>query len=96
MRPQGRTGRILNLVGAILVAGLLFAVAAYGGGPLPPLGPAFNPGTGVWTAADRSRSPRFLCYRNSVRPPCAQCQERHRGLFDLRNWRGTFASALLA
>jgi penicillin amidase len=46
-----RTLKAANLGAAILVsAGLLYASFA-GAGPLPALGPAFNPSTGAWTMA---------------------------------------------
>jgi penicillin G amidase len=43
--------RWVNLVGATVVAGLVLYAGVAGIGPLPPAGPAFNPGTGAWTAA---------------------------------------------
>jgi len=49
---------MLNLAASLLVTALLLAVAALGLGPLPPLGPAFNPGTGVWTAAADATLPQ--------------------------------------
>jgi len=49
--------RAINLVAALVVAAGLYYVGANGAGPLPPLGPAFNPGTGVWTAATDARPP---------------------------------------
>lgn len=41
---------------AVLTAGLLYG-GARGVGPLPPLGPGFNPGTGVWHMAVDSKTP---------------------------------------
>jgi penicillin amidase len=41
----------LNLVASLLVAGGLLYVSFAGVGLLPPLGAAFNPGSGVWRAA---------------------------------------------
>ncbi len=49
--------RGVNLLAALLVTAGLLYLAASGAGPLPPLGPAFNPGTGVWTAAADARLP---------------------------------------
>src|SRR5690349_17643884 len=49
--------RGVNLLAALLVMTGLLYLAASGAGPLPPLGPAFNPGTGVWTAAADARLP---------------------------------------
>lgn len=44
-------GSIANLTAAVVAsAGVLF-LAFFGAGPLPPLGPAFNPVTGAWTMA---------------------------------------------
>ncbi len=40
----------------MVAAGLVY-LSANGAGPLPPLGPAFNPGTGVWTAAADAQLP---------------------------------------
>jgi len=56
-RRRGLT-RGLNLIAAVIVAGGLSYAGANGAGPLPPLGPAFNPGTGVWTAAADAGLPR--------------------------------------
>lgn len=57
MRGQ-RVGGAINLLAAVLVTAGLLSIAARGAGPLPPLGPAFNPGTGVWTAGADARLPR--------------------------------------
>lgn len=53
-----RAGRIANVIAALVVTAALVYVAAAGAGPLPPLGPAFNPGTGAWTAATDAALPR--------------------------------------
>ena len=53
-----RAGRWLNVFAALAVAAGLLYLSANGAGPAPPLGPAFNPGTGVWTAAADARLPR--------------------------------------
>jgi len=42
---------LINLAGAILVTAVVLYVAFFPAGPLPALGPAFNPTTGVWTMA---------------------------------------------
>jgi penicillin amidase len=63
VRRRRRIGRWVNglcAAGATLVLG---DVAAFGGGPLPPLGSAFNPGTGVWTAAKDAELPRDTSLR---------------------------------
>src|SRR5690242_19290039 len=43
--------RIANLAAAVLVSAAVLYLAFFGAGPLPPLGPAFNPVTGAWTMA---------------------------------------------
>jgi penicillin amidase len=43
--------RVANLAGAFLAGTAVLILCAQGAGRLPALGPAFNPGTGVWTAA---------------------------------------------
>ena len=48
-RPRIRP--IINLVAAILVTGMVLFVAFLPAGPLPALGPAFNPTSGAWTMA---------------------------------------------
>ena len=61
-RPRrGWAGRSLNLLAALIVAGAVLYVAFLGAGPLPALGPAFNPATGAWTmAADAQVGDRQL------------------------------------
>ena len=54
---RSRTGLWVNTAAALLVTGGLVYVAANGAGPLPALGPTFNPGTGVWTVAKDSLLP---------------------------------------
>ena len=55
MRP------LINLAGAILVTAVVLYVAFFPAGPLPALGPAFNPTTGAWTmAADAQVSDQTL------------------------------------
>ena len=41
--------RFLNLGAAVVVSAALLYVSCFGAGPLPALGPAFNPETGSWT-----------------------------------------------
>jgi penicillin amidase len=55
MNKRGLFPRVLHLLIALLVAGGVLYVTAAGAGPLPPLGSALNPGTGVWTSADAAR-----------------------------------------
>jgi penicillin amidase len=47
--------RILHLVVALITTGGVVYEVCAGAGPLPPLGPVLNPGTGVWTAASAAR-----------------------------------------
>ena len=54
-------GRILNLAVALVVSAAVLYAAFFGAGPLPALGPAFNPSTGAWTmAADAQVTDRVL------------------------------------
>ena len=55
MKRRGLLTRILHLLIALFVAGSVLYVTATGAGPLPPLGSALNPGTGVWTSASAAR-----------------------------------------
>ena len=55
MKRRGLSLRILHLLLALVVAGGIIYVTAASAGPLPPLGPVLNPGTGVWTAASAAR-----------------------------------------
>jgi penicillin amidase len=41
----------VNLVVAVLASAAVLYAAFFGAGPLPPLGPVFNPATGAWTMA---------------------------------------------
>jgi penicillin amidase len=58
-RRRGNTlfGRLVNLAAALVVGGAVLFVSARGFGPLPPFGPAFVPGTGVWSVAADARLP---------------------------------------
>ena len=59
-RPRRRLGTINVLAATLLSAAVLYA-AFFGAGPLPSLGPTFNPTTGAWTmAADASISSETL------------------------------------
>jgi penicillin G amidase len=52
---------LANLAGATIVAALVLYVSFFGAGPLPALGPAFNPTTGAWTmAADAQVTDRTI------------------------------------
>lgn len=50
-------GTITNLFAAAAACAALLFLAAKGAGPVPPLGPAFNPGTGVWSVAADAKLP---------------------------------------
>src|SRR5258708_32185653 len=49
MRVRPRSA--LNLLAATLVSAAVLYASFFGAGPLPALGPAFNPTTGAWTMA---------------------------------------------
>jgi penicillin amidase len=51
MKSGSRARSTVNLVVAAIVSGAVLYAAFFGAGPLPPLGPAFNPATGAWTMA---------------------------------------------
>lgn len=57
MRAMRPLFRGLHAAAAVVVTGGLLYAGARGVGPLPPLGNAFNPGTGVWTMAANSQLP---------------------------------------
>jgi penicillin amidase len=50
--------RLANLGAAVIVSAAILYVAFFGAGPLPALGPAFNPSTGAWTMAVDASSMR--------------------------------------
>jgi penicillin G amidase len=51
-RSRGRAfGRVVNIAAAVCVAAVLLGVLGFGYGPIPALGPALDPGRGVWTSA---------------------------------------------
>src|ERR1700761_8400391 len=58
-RPGRRhgAGRVINVVCALAVSGLLFFVLAAGLGTIPPLGAALDPGNGAWTSASGGQVP---------------------------------------
>src|ERR1700682_2501411 len=41
----------VNMVAAVIASAAVLYAAFFGAGPLPPLGPTFNPATGAWTMA---------------------------------------------
>ena len=49
--------QILSLVLALVLTVFVLDAAYRGLGPLPPLGPAFNPSTGVWSMAKTAKLP---------------------------------------
>src|SRR5450759_2086646 len=50
-RRPGRVRSVVNLLAAVVVSGAVLYTSFAGAGPLPALGPAFNPATGAWTMA---------------------------------------------
>src|SRR6201993_2650931 len=50
-RRRWRARRVVNLVGAVVASALLLGVLGFGYGGIPALGPALDPGRGVWTSA---------------------------------------------
>ncbi len=58
---QGRSRlawRVIRVLVPLLVSAVLLGVLAVGYGPVPPLGPALDPGRGVWTSASGAALPR--------------------------------------
>jgi penicillin G amidase len=51
-----RAARVANLVAALVASGAVLYASFIGAGPLPALGPAFNPSTGAWTMAAEAAS----------------------------------------
>jgi penicillin G amidase len=49
--------RVIRVLIPLLVAAVLLGVLAFGYGPVPPLGPALDPGRGVWTSASDAALP---------------------------------------
>ncbi len=59
-RRPGRArwaGRVIRVAAPLVVAAILLYVLASGYGPAPALGPALDPGHGVWTSADAAGLP---------------------------------------
>ncbi len=50
-RRRGRSRSALNVLAALIVSGTVLYASFFPAGPLPALGPAFNPATGAWTMA---------------------------------------------
>jgi penicillin amidase len=50
-RPRHRIARIVNIAAAVCACVLLLGVLGFGFGTIPALGPALDPGQGVWTSA---------------------------------------------
>ena len=49
--------RVVRVLIPLLVSGVLLGVLAFGYGPVPALGPALDPGRGVWTSASGAALP---------------------------------------
>jgi penicillin amidase len=54
-RPRHRVARIVNIVAALCACVLLLGVLGFGYGTIPALGPALDPGKGVWTSANSGK-----------------------------------------
>ena len=68
-RRRVRVRGLLNLAGALLVSAAVLYAAFFPTGPLPALGPAFNPATGAWTmAADAQVTDRTLSLAGLEQP----------------------------
>jgi penicillin amidase len=50
--------RLIRVLIPLLVSAVLLGVLALGYGPVPPLGPALDPGRGVWTSASGAALPK--------------------------------------
>src|SRR5580700_6812279 len=50
-RPGRPLGRAVNIIAAVCVSALLLGVLGFGYATIPALGPALDPGHGVWTSA---------------------------------------------
>ena len=60
-RRRRPTAALLNLAAALVVSAAVLYAAFFPVGPLPALGPAFNPTTGAWTmAADAQNTDRMV------------------------------------
>ncbi len=55
-------GAALNLVVSLVAAAVVLVVCTRGAGPLPPLGPVLNPGSGVWTVASDGALPQSTTF----------------------------------
>ena len=51
-RSRHRVARVVNIVAAVCACVLLLGVLGFGYGTIPALGPALDPGKGVWTSAN--------------------------------------------
>src|SRR2546426_6383564 len=68
-RRRPRTTGLINLAAALIVSAAVLYAAFLPAGPLPALGPAFNPTTGAWTmAADAQVTDRTLRLAGLQRP----------------------------
>ncbi len=63
------TRRIVNLVAALFVAAAVLYVAFFPAGPLPALGPAFNPTSGAWTMAADAQVTDLTLRLNGLQQP---------------------------
>ena len=49
---------LISLLLSVMFSGVVLDTAFHGLGPIPPLGPTFNPATGVWTMALGAKTPK--------------------------------------
>lgn len=68
--------KLANLAAAALVSAAVLYLAFFGAGPLPPLGPAFNPVTGAWTMAAGAQVTSETLHIDGLRQPVRVLLER--------------------
>ena len=73
-QEKGRTRRrrvwpFVNLLASLVVAGAIVYVSFVGAGPLPALGPAFNPTTGAWSMAADAQITSQTLHLNGLSQP---------------------------
>jgi penicillin G amidase len=66
---RSRIWPFLNLGASVLVAGAIVYVSFVGAGPLPALGPAFNPTTGAWSMAADAQIKNETLHLNGLGQP---------------------------
>jgi penicillin G amidase len=76
MRVRKSLPRVVNLAAAVIVSGGILFLAFLGAGPLPALGPAFNPVTGAWTMAAEAQVRSETLHLDGVQQPARVILER--------------------